>query len=145
MSKKIEIGSSVFFKRYTDYKSHDTDYIVFVEQPQGFKTFLHINLFDKKEDTFYYKMMSKKEFIEYELNHCKKCQMAAGKFLIPELAEYMNLTIEDLKLFEECFTNMDDKHSYEKIIYNAYIENNGFFLTDNQRKTAYNNYKQKRK
>lgn len=100
MSKKIKIGSGVFFSSYKDYRSHDTDYLVFVDKPEGFNKFLHVILFDKKEDTFYYKTMSKKEFVDFELDHCKKCQMAAGKFLVPELVKYMNLTIEDLKLFK---------------------------------------------
>ena len=39
---------------------------------------------------------------------------------------------------------MDSKHTYEKIIADAYIENNGFFLTDEQRDMAYNEYKKTR-
>jgi hypothetical protein len=39
---------------------------------------------------------------------------------------------------------MDSKHTYEKIIVEAYIENNGFFLTDEQRDMAYMEYKKTR-
>ena len=71
--------------------------------------------------------------------------MKAGKFLIPEFNEFIGFTIEDLKSILHVFENMDDKHSYEKIIANAYIENGGFFLKDRQRYNAYLEYKKKRK
>lgn len=143
--KKITIGSNIFFKDYTDYSSHDIDYIIFEENPTQYKNFMHVNLIYKGSDTFYYRDMPKEEFIEYELNHCKKLPMAAGKFLIPELCKYKNITIEDLKQFEFAFNNMDNKHKYEKLIYNAYIENGDFVLTNKQRNEAYKVYKEARK
>ena len=143
--KKIIIGSNVFFKNYDNFSSHDVDYIIFEENPTQYKNFMHINLMSKGSDTFYYRDMSKEEFIEYELNHCKKLPMAAGKFLIPELCKYKGITIEDLKQFEFAFNNIDDKHNYEKIIYQSYIKNCDFVLTDKQRDEAYRVYKEARK
>jgi hypothetical protein len=58
--------------------------------------------------------------------------------------EFIGFTIEDLKLFEEAFNHIDDKHSYEKKIYDSYIENEGFTLTKEQRDEAYQIYKEKR-
>ena len=55
------------------------------------------------------------------------------------------LLIEDLKLFEDSFKRIDDKHKYEKVIYDAYIENGDFVLTEEQRNKAYQLYKEKRK
>ena len=143
--KKITIGSNTFFKDYVGYTSHDVDYVVFEENPKQYKNFMHINLKCKGSDTFYYRDMPKEEFIEYELKHCSKVPMAVGKFLIPELCEYKNITIEDLKRFQFAFDKIDEKHSYEKIIFESYIENNSFTLTKEQRDKAYNEYKQKRK
>ena len=54
------------------------------------------------------------------------------------------ITLEDLKPFEEIFNNMDEKHQYEKIIYDAYVTNNDFTLTKEQRDKAYESYKQTR-
>ena len=71
--------------------------------------------------------------------------MAAGKFLSPELAEYMNITIDDLKLFQSAFDNIDKRHTYEKVIYESYIKNNAFVLTDEQRNEAYKLYKENKK
>lgn len=139
--KKITIGSNIFFKDYIDYISHDIDYIVFEDNPKQYKNFMHINLTCKGSDTFYYRNMSKQEFIDYELKHCSKVPMAAGKLLVPELCEYKNITIEDLKLFQFAFEKMDAKHSYEKLIFDSYIQNNSFTLTDEQRNEAYKLYK----
>ena len=73
--------------------------------------------------------MSKDEFLEYELEHCKKAKMAVGKLLVPELVKYMNITIDDLKKFKFAIDEIQENHSYEKIIYDAYIKNNDFILT----------------
>lgn len=138
-NKRIKIGSQVFFSGYPDYVSHDKDYVEFQDNPTFYQTFANVK--GKGKDIFYYKKMTKQEFIEYELKHCIKTPMASGKFLSPELVEYMNITIDDLKLFQSAFDNIDKRHTYEKVIYNAYIENNAFILTDEQRNEAYQLYK----
>ena len=143
MNKRFKIGSQVFFSGYPDYVSHDKDYVEFQDNPTFYKTFA--NAKEKYNDIFYYRSMSKKEFIDCELKHCINTPMAAGKFLSPELAEYMNITIDDLKLFQSAFDNIDERHTYEKVIYNAYIENNAFILTDEQRNEAYKLYKENKK
>lgn len=140
MNKRIEIGSQVFFKEYSDYSSHDKDYIEFHDEPNLYKTFM--NARGKGTDIFFYKTMSKKEFMDYELEHCKKTPMAAGKFLVPELCKHMNITIDDLKLFQFAFDDIDKRHTYEKVIYEAYVKNNAFVLTDEQRNEAYKLYKE---
>ena len=70
--------------------------------------------------------------------------MRVGKFLVPEFAEYIGLTIDDLKKLDSMFEELDEKHQYEVLIYNSYIDNNGFFLTDEQRDEAYRVYKEAR-
>lgn len=143
--KKIVIGSYPFFHEYSDYNSHDLDTIVFEENPQRYKYFMNIRLFNQKSDTFYYRDMPKDEFIQYELKKIDKMPMAAGKFLVPELCEYKHITIEDLKRFQLAFDSMDNKHKYEQIIYQSYLENNSFTLTNDQRDKAYKEYKKLRK
>ena len=46
-----------------------------------------------------------------------------------------------LKLFQQQADNLDDKHKYEKVIYDSYIENGEFKLTDEQLQKAYLEYK----
>ena len=143
--KKIIVGSYPFFHTYPDYNSHDLDTIVFEQNPQGYRDFMNVRLFNQKSDTFYYRDMSKDEFIQYELKKIDKMPMAAGKFLTPELCKYKGITIEDLRLFEKAFENIDEKHKYEQFIYQCYIENGDFILTPEQRDNAYQIYKDARK
>jgi hypothetical protein len=66
-----------------------------------------------------------------------------GKFLVPDFAKEIDLTIEDLKCLSHLLEKLDEKHTYEKIIFNSYLENGDFYLTDEQRNRAYEEYKKK--
>jgi hypothetical protein len=136
---KFRVGSYVFFHKYEDYKSHDEDFIVFVNDPVSFKDSIVIQ--GQGKDYFYFRYTSKDEFIENSIKQCKSLPMVAGKFLVPEVVSYLDFTINDLKLFEEFFNNIDEKHKYEKIIYDAYIKNNDFIIDENDLKKAYELYK----
>ncbi len=86
--------------------------------------------------------MTADEFVEYAL--AKGPAMQLGKFLVPEFNSEIGFTIEHLKQLEPLVEKLDDKHKYEKIIYDAYIENNKFELTKAQRDEAYLEYKKAR-
>ncbi|MDY5807044.1 MAG: hypothetical protein SPM04_05820 [Lachnospira sp.] len=66
--------------------------------------------------------------------------MEIGKFLVPEFIKEFKLSIDDLKRLEPIIAKLDDKHKYEEVIYNAYLENNDFVLTDEQIQEAYRVY-----
>jgi len=51
------------------------------------------------EHIFHYKTTTKEEFINFEFEHADAIALAATKFLVPELAEYLNFTIDELSLF----------------------------------------------
>lgn len=138
--EKFLVGSSYFFKRYKDFNSKDTDWLYITDNPTEFKVMRQIHF--PNECIFEWEHLTKDEFIQIALS--RQCKMEAGKFLNPEVSKYLGMTIEDLKKLESVFNSIDDKHTYEKIIYEAYIENNGFFLTEEQRVKAYNEYKNKR-
>ena len=55
------------------------------------------------------------------------------------------MDIQDLKRLEPLTKVMDEKHTYEKIIFDAYIQNDGWWLTEDQRMAAYKEYKRTRK
>lgn len=139
--RKFKCGSSYFFSRYRDYKLKDDDEVHVCDKLLGKSTVLNL----KKDgmDIFFVKDMSPKEHIESCLGPGVP-PMRAGKYLIPEFNIYIGFSIEDLKALDECFERMDKKHTYEKIIYEAYIENGGFYLTDEQRERAYEEYKRTR-
>ena len=140
--KIFNIGSSCFFKDYfPDYVEKDRDELQIMDTFFPSKTNV-LNLKDGKNDVFFWRNMDKEGFIE----DCLACNgpMRAGKFLVKEFADYIGLEINDLKKLGPIFNSMDEKHTYEKIIYESYIENNGFYLTEQQRKKAYEEYKRKR-
>ena len=139
--KQFKIGSSYFFNEYPDYVSKDIDELCIMNTFPNIKTNV-LNMKIKGKDVFFYRNMDKGRFIK-EVEDTK-VYMKLGKFLIPEFAEYINFTIDDLKQLEGLFNNLDEKHKYEKVIFDSYIENGDFTLTDEQRLAAYNEYKRER-
>ena len=138
-----EIGSSYFFKGYEDYKQKDSDELCIMDKfPEFIKNTNVLNMKKDGDDVFFYRDMGKDEFLKETLE--SKTPMKVGKFLIPEFSEHLGVTIEDLKILESLFDSLDEKHSYEKIIYNSYLENGGFWLTKEQLDVAYSDYKKKR-
>ena len=136
------MGSSYFFDIYDDYKLKDNDELHIVDEfifPN--KVCMNMRLFDGN-DIFIFKNTDKQEYINdvYESG----VNMKVGKFLIPEFNKYINFTIDDLKSLQPIFDNMDKKHTYERVIFESYLKNGDFFLTDEQRMEAYKEYKRSR-
>lgn len=132
---RFTVGSNVFFNMFDDFKPKDTDEVCLLDKPLFGDNIMRLR-FNKKD-----------LFLIYDngkLIETTKEPIAIGKFLVPEFAKHLNLTIDGLKQLKDLSENMDDKHSYVKMIYDFYIENNGFFLTDKQREQAYQEYKRKR-
>ena len=55
---------------------------------------------------------------------------------------WLGVSLGDLKRLAPCFENLDGKHAYERLIYEAYLANGSFTLTDEQREKAYKEYKE---
>ena len=141
------MGSGPFFSMFQDYLIYHTN---------GINNILIIDDIDEAdyeyEKTYMdetshshiarWKNIPKNELIEY--HKYIYSGRYVGKFLIPEYAEYIGLTIDDLKKIHNLTDCLDPKHLYEKIIYDSYIENNGFYLKDEQRNKAYEEYKRER-
>lgn len=138
--KTFKIGSSYFFGCFDDYIVKDLDEINIMDEFLVKPNSLVLRKGDR--DVFFYRNMDKDGFIEDTLS--SNVPMRAGKFLVREFADYIGFTIDDLKKLKRVFENMDDKHTYEKVIYDAYMENNGFYLTEGQLGSAYAEYKRKR-
>ena len=138
--KIFSIGSSYFFGDFEDYIVKDRDELQIMDRFVPETNVLNLRKGD--EDVFFYRNMDKEGFINDTIS--SKVPMRAGKFLVKEFAEFINLDINDLKRLGPVFKEMDDKHSYEKIIYESYLKNGGFYLTDKQLQKAYKEYKKKR-
>lgn len=137
---KYLMGSQYFFSCYDDFTSKDIDEIQIIETNE-FSQVRQITgqgkcLFQLKKHPL------KKDYIDWALQ--SKIGMVIGKFLIPEFCEEIGFTIEDLPILCPLIDRLDDKHKYEEIIYNSYIQNNAFALTDEQRMKAYKSYKESR-
>ena len=135
---RFKVGSQAFFSQYPDFQPSDIDEVEFEDEPKLFKNFMQFRKKDNTRCLFIWRKMSADEFVEYTLN--SKLPMELGKFLVPEVAEYLGFTIEHLKKLEPVVDRLDDKHKYEKIIYDSYISNNDFYLTQEQRDSAYKEY-----
>ena len=139
---KILIGSNYFFKSFDDFDSKDKDFLRIVDKGNGYKFIRQQRI--NGDCYFDVVKMNKNDFIDYTLKS-KGPAMKVGKFLIPEFNKEFDITINDLKKLQPLIDKLDDKHKYEKIIFDSYIENNKFILTDNQLEESYNKYKKTRK
>lgn len=124
----ILVGSSYFFSCYPEFTPKDQDWVELVKDPKEFKNVMQIS------GKFCLLLM----FVEYIL------AMMLGKFLVPEVCEKIGFGIEDLKKLEPVSLRLDPKHQYEKVIFDAYLENKKFELTPEQRLQAYEIYKKSR-
>ena len=134
------MGSKYFFNRYPDYTSHDVDTVEIVDTNE-FKEKRVIR--GQGKDMFFLRKKPKEELIADALK--SELSMVVGKFLIPGFNREIGFTIEDLPKLKPLIDKLDDKHKYEEIIYNSYLKNGDFILTDEQRLKAYNTYKDSRK
>lgn len=139
---KIQIGSSVFFEgAFDDYKSKDRDYVVIVDKIPGNQLCGRLKIRD--DDLMIYQQgLSKDTYIALALE--SENTLRIGKFLIPEFNKFIGFRVEDLSVFKDKIKKLDDAHKYQKIIYDAYLENGSFSLTDEQLNKAYVEYKKYR-
>lgn len=140
--QRFKVGSQYFFSAYADFTPSDIDYVEFEEHPRLYKNVLQFRKNDKSMCLFKWRKMSADEFVEYTLN--SKLPMEIGKFLVPEVATYLGFKISHLQQLKPVIENLDSKHKYEKIIYNSYILNGDWRLTEEQRESAFEEYKKER-
>ena len=138
--KTILVGSTYFFKNIEGFKSKDIDRVVLIDNPVGFKNVRQTS--GSGSCLFEWRRMSADEFVEFTLN--SKLPMSVGKFLVKEFCDQVGFTIEHLKKLAPQFDKLDDKHKYEKVLFDSILANNSWQLTDEQLQAAYDMYKQYR-
>lgn len=134
------VGSQAFFKNIKGFTPSDIDVLEFVENPIYFKNVRQFRF--KNKCVFQWRDMPASEFVEVTLS--RNTPLEACKFIVPEFINRVNLSLDQLKKLEPLFNKLSDKHSYVRYIYKSYIENNGFYLTDQQLQDAYKEYKKYR-
>lgn len=141
MDKRFTIGSRAFFDGMEGFHPKDNDILILQDEPNGYKFIKQLHTFG--HCFFYCKRMNPNDYIEYMFSRGPAMQL--GKFLVPDFVKEVGFTIEDLKSIAPLLNRLDKVHCYEKVIFNAYVVNGGFFLTDNQRMDAFKEYKKERK
>lgn len=138
--KKFLTGSRLYFTGLDGFNPHDTDYILIVDDLNVFKKHTSNNC----TCYFIYRLSTVKNTVSYLI--AKNSPLGCASLLQPEFANYIGLTIEKLSDNNLCklFKQMPLKYQYLNFIYNSYIENNGFFITEEQRLKAFELYKNSR-
>lgn len=139
--KQILVGSRAFFSGMKGFQSKDRDYLILVEQPQGFnwrreQSVRGICTFEYKKDTPAAMIAKTLEMGD---------ALLIGKFLVPEVAQAIGATVDDILPLESLLPKLDDKHQYEAVIFNAIKANGTFTLTDEQRQEAFKAFLSARK
>ena len=137
MNKRYLVGSQYFFKGFSDFVPKDLDELILEENPKDYKIKMQIT--GKGKCLFKWRKLKPQQFIEYT-----KLPMELGKFLVKEVCQEIGFTIEHLKQLKPIVDKLDEKHLYEKVIWESYIENNDFYLTNEQLSKAYECYKKYR-
>ena len=136
---KFLVGSNIFFRGFfEDFNSKDIDILLLEDNPNGFENVRQFHFKDRC--IFQWRRMDKNEFINLSLE--RGLGMELGKFLVPEFAKEMKMDINDLERLRPLVEKLDEKHLYEKVIFDAYIENSCWALTNEQRAEAYRVYKE---
>lgn len=139
MDKNFIVGSKAFFEGMEGFHSIDTDILVLVDKPQGFEHYSQRSICGR--NVYEWARKPKKDFIAYA-KRAVASGLEYGKFIVPEFAEELGLTIADLIGLYNIFSKkIDAKYDYQRVITDAYIANKGFVLSDAQRAEAYESYK----
>ena len=133
---KILVGSRAFFDGIDGFHSKDRDYLILVEQPQNFNWRREQNL--RGMCLFEYKKDKPAAMIAKTLEVGDA--LLIGKFLVPEVAQAIGATVEDILPLESLLPKLDAKHQYEAVIFEAIKTNGTFTLTDRQRQEAFRQY-----
>lgn len=139
--KTILVGSTYFFAGIEGFKSKDIDRVVLIDNPAGFTNIRQTS--GNGFCLYEWRRMSADEFVELTLN--STLPMSVGKFLVKEFCAAIGFSIQHLKKLAPQFEKLDNKHKYEKIIFESIIKNNSWDLTSEQINAAYSEYKKYRK
>ena len=141
--KTFKIGSRAFFENLPDYKEHDCDVLMVLDKWPSEIADTRFSCRATKCDAFFMKQMTKEEYIAETLE--TEDTKRVFYYMVPEFAQFVGLTIDDLKLVEPVVRKLENtRHKWYINVYEAYVANNGFFLTDEQREVAYKVFKSTR-
>lgn len=133
---EYKTGSRAFFDRIEGFIPHDTDWVSFDTNRET-----NMCIHGSHETTFIWKEDTADEILEDLVSQGTSANPASViLFLIPEIIERIGMTFDKLSELAPFIEKLDYKHKYIEVIYNAYLDNGDFTLTEEQLQEAYENY-----
>ena len=139
--KKYLVGSRAFFSGMEGFSPKDQDFLLLESAPLDYEWRREQHL--RGVCTFFYKIEPPAQMVQRCLNARDALQL--GKFLVPEVAAELGMSVDDIRPLETMLPLLDEKHRYYEIIFRAYMTNGSFTLTEAQRLEAYKSYTESRK
>ena len=133
----ITIGSRAFFEGMEGFHPKDTDLLILQAKPSGYRYVKQIHMSGRC--IYYWRLMAGVEYIDYALQ--KGPAMQVGKFLVPEFARVVGISVSDIQRLHPLIDRLDRAHHYERLIYESYVANGTFSLSTVQRSAAFAEYK----
>jgi hypothetical protein len=135
--ERILVGSRAFFDGIPDFKPHDSDWVEFYDTSEV--SFQYKNVLKAGSDcVFQLVRRPKQQRIDYALAHERPFSLCM--FLVPRICKEFGMDLHDLEMLRPMRENLNYRHLYLGIIFDAYMENGSMTLTDNQRTHAYIEY-----
>lgn len=138
--KEYLTGSRAFFDGMDGFEPHDTDVVVF--KPKQWPFVVQCR---KGDRTVFSLQGDTAAAILGHLESHPEPAMQVCMLLVPEIAERVGMTVEDLPRVQHLIDALDERHKYLAVIYGAYVKNKAFKLYKYQRAEAFKVYKQNRK
>lgn len=134
---RYQTGSKYFFGAIPGYVGHDNDFAEFVDDASA-------RVYRLKEadcEVFVMKRLPLEDIISFDLIGGMSC---ICKYLVPEIAAEMGFTVDMLPQVLPMRQRLRPRYAYLGVIYDAYVANGSFTLTEAQRAEAYRVYKEAR-
>jgi len=129
------VGGRYFFGKLNGFpKKSDHDFCQFTNKKTYFN--FYVQKKDKGNDSFVWYVPNLMAY-DYDNN-----PIALGKFLIPEILEYLKINFADvISIFENSIYKVKERHKYQIYIFECYKKNGDTYLTNEQLQMAFKIYK----
>lgn len=143
--KRYLTGSRIFFEGLPGFQPHDRDYCELWDDMDC----MYKKDLDAPWDVWCWRRATPDEYVDFILTN-EVVQDGAipwhiCQFLTPDFCKDVGFTTAHLERLRPVAEKLYGKHIYLRMIFDAFVSNGGFFLTDGQRTVIYNEYKEKRK
>lgn len=136
------VGSRSFFTSIPGFNPSDYDFVKVVPKNTRFGYIKHCHVCGICINEVVKRNF--KEYLAYLSAHSEMMTpMCICSLFHPNIAKEMDFNfIRDHSYLDSFIERLSNKHQYYRVIYDAYLENGGCFLTDKQREKAYQVYLQ---